>query len=151
MATVQLQNPTEGRAYYNRRKADPDWTPVIEAAGFAVTKSRDATVAPRDPGRAGVRPAADRALLAPGGPDRDDRDTYQLGQIEVERYGGRLVAGTVSSIHGSARALTLQLDRIQFGLLAPGQEHPRRPVTSRSALAHPAVWVSHRRNARAPM
>jgi len=29
-------------------------------------------------------------------------ELYQLGPIEVERYGGRLVTGTVSSIHGSA-------------------------------------------------
>ena len=47
MATVQPRNPTEGRAYYDRRKADPDWTPVVEGAGFAVTKSRDATVGRR--------------------------------------------------------------------------------------------------------
>jgi thioredoxin reductase len=37
-------------------------------------------------------------------------ELYQLGRIEVERYGGRLVTGTVSSIHGSAGAFTVQLD-----------------------------------------
>ncbi|MBG6182760.1 thioredoxin reductase [Arthrobacter sp. CAN_A214] len=37
-------------------------------------------------------------------------ELYRLGQIEVERYGGQLVTGTVSSIHGSAGAFTLTLD-----------------------------------------
>lgn len=37
-------------------------------------------------------------------------ELQRLGQTEVERYGGRLISGTVSSIHGSAGSFTLQLD-----------------------------------------
>jgi thioredoxin reductase len=34
-------------------------------------------------------------------------ELYRLGRIEVERYGGRFVPGTVSSIHGIAGAFTV--------------------------------------------
>ena len=37
-------------------------------------------------------------------------ELYRLGQTEVTRYGGRILAGTVHSVHGSAGAFTLQLD-----------------------------------------
>ena len=37
-------------------------------------------------------------------------ELYRLGQTEVTRYGGRVVAGTVHAVHGSAGAFTLQLD-----------------------------------------
>lgn len=36
-------------------------------------------------------------------------ELYRLGQAEVTRYGGHVVAGTVHSVHGSAGAFTLQL------------------------------------------
>ena len=37
-------------------------------------------------------------------------ELYQLEQIEVESYGGRLITGTVCSIHGSTFAFTMRLD-----------------------------------------
>lgn len=36
-------------------------------------------------------------------------ELYRLGQVEVERYGGRLVTGTVSSVHGGTGAFLVQL------------------------------------------
>lgn len=36
-------------------------------------------------------------------------ELYRLGRIEVERFGGRIVAGTVSSVGGSAGAFTVHL------------------------------------------
>lgn len=37
-------------------------------------------------------------------------ELYRLGQAEVERYGGQLIPGTVSTIHGNAGAFTLSLN-----------------------------------------
>ncbi|MGS0688370.1 NAD(P)/FAD-dependent oxidoreductase [Nakamurella sp. GG22] len=40
----------------------------------------------------------------------DPVELYRLGRMEVERYGGRLVTGTVSSVRGSVGAFIVQLD-----------------------------------------
>ncbi|MEP6560533.1 MAG: NAD(P)/FAD-dependent oxidoreductase [Nakamurella sp.] len=58
-------------------------------------------------------------------------ELYRLGRIEVERYGGLLVNGTVSAIHGSVGAFRVKLDNQVIGA---------QQITARRIIVTTGAW-----------
>ncbi len=93
MATVQLRNPTEGRAYYDRRKADGKTS--MEA--MRALKRRLSNIVYKTMLDDAVRHAATGAGTGPGGQRDSDSDSSATGSQPQHRHFGQATPGPVTT------------------------------------------------------
>ena len=93
MATVQLRNATEGRAYYDRRKADGKTS--MEA--MRALKRRLSNIVYKTMLDDAVRHAATGAGTGPGGQWDSDSDSSATGSQPLHRHFGQATPGPVTT------------------------------------------------------
>ena len=93
MATVQLRNPTEGRAYYDRRKADGKTS--MEA--MRALKRRLSNIVYKTMLDDAIAAAVARSTTGPGGQRGNDSDSSATGSHPQHRLFGQATPGPVTN------------------------------------------------------